>query len=78
MEELDKETAFAELVRDYENQWVALDESEGVKVIVGYGRTAIEAVAAAEKNGHPDAALFKVPSFRSTFVPSVTLFPSAH
>ena len=61
MPALDKETEFAELVRDYENQWIALDESDGVRFIVSFGRDAIEAAQAAESNGFPDAALFKVP-----------------
>lgn len=78
MADIDNETAFAELVRDYENLWIALEEKDGVKVIVGSGRNAVEAVAAAEANGHPDAALFKVPCFSSTFIPSFTVLPSAH
>ncbi|MCM3870432.1 MAG: hypothetical protein ND895_07065 [Pyrinomonadaceae bacterium] len=65
----DKETEFAELVRDYENQWIALVEKEGSKVVVGSGRDAVEAAQAAESNGFPDATLFRVPSFTSAFVP---------
>jgi hypothetical protein len=78
MADLDRETAFAELVRDYENLWVALDESAGVTVVVGSGHSAVEAVAAAEATGHPDATLFKVPSFRSSLIPSMTSLPSAY
>ncbi len=69
MPAVDKETEFAELVRDHENQWIALDERDGVKVIVGFGCDAVEAAKVAESNGFPDAALFKVPSFTSSFIP---------
>jgi hypothetical protein len=63
------ETAFAEAVRPYENQWIAIDDKDGVRVVVGSGRNALEAAKDAETNGFPDAALFKVPSFTSGFVP---------
>jgi len=69
MPTIDRETEFAELVRKYENQWIALDERDGVKVIVGSGRDAIEAAQTAEVNGFPNAVLFRVPSFTSTFIP---------
>ena len=74
---LDKETAFAELVRDHENQWIALDDREGVRFIVGSGRDAVEAAQDAESKGFPDAVLFKVPSFSSSFVPLATS-PTSH
>jgi Family of unknown function (DUF5678) len=67
----DTETAFAELVRQYENQWIAIEERDGVRVVVGSGRTAVEAVASADANGFPDSILFKVPSFSSSFIPLV-------
>jgi hypothetical protein len=69
---MDKETAFAELVRDHENQWIALDDRDGVKFIVGSGRDAVEAAHDADSNGFPDAILMKVPSFSSSFVPLAT------
>jgi hypothetical protein len=65
----ERETAFAELMRDYENLWVALDEKDGERIVVGSGRTALEAATTAEANGFPDAVLFKVPSFSSSFIP---------
>ena len=65
----EKETAFAELTRDYENLWIALDERNGDRVVVGSGHTALQAATMAEKKGFPDAALFKVPSFSSSFIP---------
>jgi hypothetical protein len=69
MSAVDNETAFADAVRDYENQWIALDERDGVKFIVGSGRDAVEAAKDAEFKGFPDAVLFKVPSFSSSFIP---------
>lgn len=70
MPPIDKETAFADLIKDYENQWVAIDERDGVEFVVGHGRDAVEAAEDAEKKGFPNAILCKVPSFNSTFIPS--------
>jgi hypothetical protein len=72
MPTIDNETAFAESVRPYEDQWVAIDERDGVKFIVGSGRDAVEAAENAEAKGFPDAVLLRVPSFTSTFIPSAT------
>jgi len=66
---MDKDTEFAELVRSHENQWIALDDRDGVRFIVGTGHDAVEAAQDAESKGFPDAVLFKVPSFSSSFVP---------
>ena len=76
MPAIDNETAFAELVREYENQWVAIDDRNGVKFIVGSGKDAVEAAQAAEASGFPDAVLLKVPSFTSAFIPSAALTAS--
>jgi len=65
------ETAFAEAVKEYDDQWIAFIEEDGVRRIVGSGRNAVEAVASAEANGFSEAILFKVPSLRTSFVPSV-------
>ena len=73
MPAIDNETAFAELVREYENQWVAIDDRDGVKLIVGSGKDAVEAAQAAEAKGFPDAVLLRVHSFGSTFIPSAAL-----
>ncbi len=78
MPAVDKDTEFAELVRGYENQWIALNERDGVKVIVGSGSDAVEAAKAAESNGFPDAVLFRVPSFTSTFIPMVSTHIASH
>lgn len=64
----DKENAFADLVRNYENLWVAIIDKDGVEFIVGTGRTAVEAANQATEKGHPQAMLFRVPSFNSRFI----------
>jgi hypothetical protein len=63
-----KEDAFAELVREYENLWVAIAETDGVEYIVGHGSSAVQAANEAREKGHADAMLFKVPSFKSRFI----------
>ena len=73
MPAVDNETAFAELVREFEDKWVAIDDRDGVKSIVGSGKDAVEAAQEAEAKGYPDAALLRVPSFSSTFIPSAAL-----
>ncbi len=65
---IDKETAFADLVKDYENLWVAVIERDGVEFIVGSGTTAVEAINEAKGKGFPQAMLFNVPSFSDRFV----------
>lgn len=52
-----KEEAFAELIRDYENLWVAIAEKDGAEFIAGSGPTAVNAVNEATEKGHPEAAL---------------------
>lgn len=78
MPAVDRESALAELVRDYEDKWIALVDKDGVDIVVGSGKDAVEAATLAETNGFPDAVLFRVPSFRSAFVPSVSAHSSAH
>lgn len=68
MPAIDKESAFFELVSNHENQWVAIIEKDGVEFVVGDGRTAVEAANEASAKGHPQAMLFKVPSFEMRFV----------
>lgn len=71
------ETAFADAVKEYDAQWIAFIEEDGVRRIVGSGRNPVEAVASAEANGFPEAILFKVPSLHTSFVPSVPA-PAPH
>jgi len=68
MSATNKEEAFAELVRGYENLWVAIVEKDGVECVVGNGNTAVEAVDEAKQNGHAQVMLFKVPSFETRVV----------
>ena len=68
MPAVDKESAFADLIRDHENQWVAIIEKDGVEFVVGTGKTAVEAVRDAAKKGYQQAMLFKVPSFKTRFI----------
>lgn len=67
-QKIDKETAFADVIRDFENQWVAIAEKDGVEFVVGSGKTAVEAVERAKAKGYPQATLFKVPSFKTRFI----------
>jgi hypothetical protein len=68
MSVINKEEAFAELVREYENLWVAIIETDGVEYVVGHGVTAVQAADDAKEKGHPQAMLFKVPSSNSRFI----------
>jgi len=61
-----KEEAFAELVRAYENQWVAIIEKGGEEIVVGAGRTPKEALSSARDKGFKEVILFSVPSFSSS------------
>jgi len=68
MQTADKETAFAEVIRKYENLWVAIAEKDDVEMVVGYGQTAVKAAKEASEKGYPQAMLFKVPSFSTRFI----------
>ena len=68
MATVDKETAFAELVRDYENLWIAIVEKGGQEVVVGSGQTPTEALGEARTKGFADAVLFSVPSFSRALI----------
>jgi len=63
-----KEEAFAELVREYENLWVALIEKDGEEFIVGSGESPTEALTQAKAKGFTNAVLFSVPSFSQAFI----------
>lgn len=63
-----KEEAFAELVREYENSWVAIIEEDGRECVVGHGPTAVEAANEATAKGFPNVLLFRVPSFHTRFI----------
>ena len=63
-----KEEAFAELVREYENSWVAIVEDHGRECVVGHGPTAVDAANEASAKGYPQVLLFRVPSFDTRFI----------
>lgn len=63
------ELAFLEILRGYENQWVAIHEGPDMEVVVGSGRTAVEAKRIAEGKGFNEAALFKVLPLDKGYIP---------
>jgi hypothetical protein len=63
-----KEEAFAELVREYENSWVAIIEEDGKECVVAHGSTAVEAAEEATAKGFSQVMLFRVPSFHTRFI----------
>ena len=65
---MNKETTFAELVRNYENLWVAIIEKDGQEFIAGSGDTPAAALKEAQAKGYSAAVLFSVPSFSQAFI----------
>ena len=68
----EQEMAFVEAMREYEDRWIAIIESDGNETIVGSGRDAVEALADAKPKGFENAVLFRVPPFDTTFIPLVS------
>ena len=60
-------SAISPQLEEYENKWVAIDESE--EKIVGVGDDAFEATEDAQRNGYQETILFKVPSFDVALIP---------
>ncbi|MDX6499931.1 MAG: hypothetical protein QOG23_3191 [Blastocatellia bacterium] len=60
-------SAISAQLEEYENKWIAIDESE--EKIVGVGDNAFEATEDAEQSGYHDTILFKVPSFDAALIP---------
>jgi len=60
-------TAISAQLEEYENKWIAIDESE--EKIVGVGDNAFEATEDAERGGYQDTILFKVPLFDAALIP---------
>jgi hypothetical protein len=60
-------SAISAQLEEYENKWIAIDESE--EKIVGFGDDAFEATEDAERSGYQDTILFKVPSFDAALIP---------
>lgn len=73
----EKEQAFAEELRRYEDKWVAIHQSEGSETIVGSGSNGVAAVRDAKAKGFHDTVLLKVlpfdKSLHSLIFPSVTV-----
>jgi len=63
---MDISTISAQL-EEYQNKWIAIDESE--EKIVGVGDNAFEATEDAERSGYQDTILFRVPSFDAALIP---------
>jgi hypothetical protein len=59
----EKEMAFLEELRKYENKWVAILENEDEEIIVGSGSDAVEAKSEAIARGFSDVVLFWVKPF---------------
>jgi len=64
----EKELAFVEELRKYENKWVTIFESGETEMVVGSGKDAIEATREAEAKGFKDTVLFFVRPFDRSFI----------
>lgn len=64
----EKEAVFLEELRNHENQWVAIHETDEGEVIVGSGADAAAALANANQKGFSDAVLFFVRPFDKSFI----------
>jgi hypothetical protein len=60
-------TKISAQLENYDDKWVAIDESE--EKVVGVGDDAFEATEDAERGGYYDTILFKVPSFDAALIP---------
>ncbi len=69
IEESDLDSDFPEIIREYENKWVALADINGKETVVGSGDDATQAALQAKAQGFMEAVLFKVPSFRVSYAP---------
>lgn len=67
----ERELAFLKALRDFENKWVAIHQTEEGEIVVGSGDDAVEAQREAEVNGFTDTALMKVTAFDSGYVPTI-------
>ena len=64
----ENEIAFLAELRKYENQWIAILESEEGEIVVGSGKDAVEATNEAEARGFMDTVLFFVRPFDKSFM----------
>lgn len=63
------EEQFLEQLRQYEDKWIAISETEAGREIVGCGDDAVEAKRDAERKGYTDVMLFGVPRFDAVLIP---------
>ncbi len=68
-EELDIDSDFPEIIKGFENKWVAIAEVDGKETVVGSGDDATEATREAKDRGFLQTFLFKVPSFHVSYAP---------
>ena len=69
----EKELAFLEELRKYENKWVAILESDGKEMVVGSGADAVEAKRDAEAKGFQNTVLFWVKPADKSYMPLTSL-----
>ena len=67
--DLDSDSDFPEIIREYENKWVALADIDGKETVVGSGEDATQATLQAKARGFMETVLFKVPSFHVSYAP---------
>jgi Family of unknown function (DUF5678) len=68
-EKLDqREIAFLDELRKYEDKWVAILKSGDEEIIVGSGNDAVEAAANAKANGLDETVLFYVKPFNKSYL----------
>jgi len=68
----EKELAFVEELRKYENKWVAIHETDDGEIIVGSGDDAVIAMREAEANGFHNAYLMHVNRFDRGYIPTLS------
>jgi hypothetical protein len=68
----ERELAFLEELKKYENKWVAVRESDGREMVVGSGDDAVQAMREAEANGFGDAFLMHIDPFDKGYIPTLT------
>ena len=69
----EKESAFLEELRKYENKWVAIHETSEGEMVVGSGDDAVQAMREAEANGFRDAFLMHITPFDRGYIPTLNV-----
>ena len=65
----EKELAFLEELRKYEDKWVAIFESDDKEIVAGSGADAVEAKRDAESKGFKNTVLFWVKPAKKSYMP---------